>query len=489
MKALKTNGVKHYVDSLMAKNIDLLVKTIVYDDGQTYICYIGQLIDRIALSELVIKPIIGFCAEKKRKLTPEIADSLLYADQSYISDTLSEIEFHILSGMAVMLFTGDTRFVVVDCKKVEHRPVSPPQLMYSSRGPRDGFVENLDTNLSLLRYRLKDGSIRIEKTLVGVRTKSTVALVYLEDIANQTVVDEIRRRIDAIQTDGVYESGELENYLLNKQTSLFPQMGLVERSDMAVEMLLEGKAMILIDGSCIALSAPKVVAEFFYSCDDRYENKFYGFFMRIIRYLAAFVTLTATSYYIALAEFHPDALPASYIVTFAQMRARTPLSAFLEVLLLEFVVELMREALLRVPVKVGSAIAVVGAIIIGQAASSSGVFSPLILILVSIGFLASFAITDISLSNTLRILKFLIISMTGFFGFFGFSCAITFVLTLVVSNDSFGIPYAAPWAPFNRYDFLRTLLFSKKMSPKRQNYMRDKDNTRAPSNTDDASGS
>lgn len=169
-------------------------------------------------------------------------------------------------------------------------------------------------------------------------------------------------------------------------------------------------------------------------------------------------------------------------MTFAQLRSRAPFSPFIAVLSIELIIELMREALLRVPVKIGSAIAIVGAIIIGQAASSSGVYSPLLLILVSIGFLASFAIPDVTLSNPLRVMKFLIIFLTGFFGFFGYSLAITFILILVVSNDSFGVPSAAPWAPFNFYDFVRTLLFSKRTSPKRQQYMRNKDDTRSPDN-------
>jgi len=143
----------------------------------------------------------------------------------------------------------------------------------------------------------------------------------------------------------------------------------------------------------------------------------------------------------------------------------------------------MREALLRVPVKIGSAIAIVGAIIIGQAAATSGVYTPLLLIIVSIGFLSSFAIPDVSFTNPMRILKFIIIILSGLFGFFGFSLAVTFILTLLVSNDSFGIPYTAPWAPYNGYDFVRSLIFSKRISQKRQNYMRNKDNTRAPENS------
>ncbi|MCE5236428.1 MAG: spore germination protein [Clostridiaceae bacterium] len=469
------------VRDLTSKKSDILVRTISYMGGTAYICYIGQLADRQAISNMVVKPLQDYCKEGKKNITAAYAaNNLLFADQCLLDDDPDQIEPYILNGQTVVLFSTDRQYVAVGLKKVEKRTVAAPELMYSLRGPRDAFVEDIDTNLSLVRHRLKDDSLRIEKKQVGVRTKSTVAVLYIEDIANTRVVKEISRGIDAIQTDGIYESGELQAFLQQPPNSLFPRMGIVERSDLAVEELLEGKVLVLVDGSNTALRGPMVFTEFLFACDDRYDNKFFGLFMRLIRYAAVFLSITLTSFYIALAEYHQDVMAASYIVTFAQMRARTPFPAFVAVLSLEFIVELMREALLRVPVKIGSAIAIVGAIIIGQAASTSGVYTPLLLILVSIAFLATFAIPDITLAHPLRILKFLVIIMTGFMGFYGFALAITLILSSVVSIDNFGVPYMAPWAPFNFYDFVRTLLFSKRMSPKRQQYMRDKDDTRSP---------
>lgn len=479
------NEINALIEALKTKSMDMLERIIPYFDGAVHICYIGQLTDRSALSQLVIRPITEYCAVKKRRLSASFTEeNLIYLDQLQRSDDLRQVEAHILNGWAVLLFSNDKEYLAVNCKKVESRPVDKPELMYSMRGGRDAFVENLDTNLSLLRYRLKDGNLRVEKKEVGERTKSTVAVVYLEDIARPELIAEVLKRIDSIRTDGIIDSGDLENFLRNKSNNLFPQVGILERSDMAVEALLEGRVAILVDGSCHALQAPKVFVEFMYSSDDRYDNKFFGFFMRIIRYLALFIAGTATSVYIALADYHTDALPASYIINFAQMRARAPFSAFIAVLTIEFIIELMREALLRVPVKVGNAIAIVGSIIIGQAASSSGFYSPLLLILVAIGFLSTFAMPDISLSNVMRLIKFFMILMTGFFGFYGFSLAVTFIIALYVSNDSFGVPYFAPWAPFNFYDFVRSLIFSRPMAPKRQQYLRNKDDTRAPQDAD-----
>ena len=472
--------VEKLVNEMTKKKLDIMVREIPYLGGMSYICFIGQLTDRRAICEMVIKPLQEYSAERKKAVTASFAaNNLMYADQCRIESNLGQAEAEILNGQVLVLFTTDNEYLVIDLKKVEKRQPSPPELMYTLRGPRDSFVEDLETNLSLIRYRLKDGKLRIEKKQVGARTNSTVAIVYIEDIANTKLVEEINKCIDGIKTDGVFETGELQQFLHKPKNILFPRMGILERSDTAVEMLLEGKVIVLVDGSNTALRAPMVFVEFLYSSDDRYDNKFFGMFMRILRYVAVFLSITLTSFYIALAEYHYDVMPASYIVTFAQMRARAPFSAFIAVLSVEFIVELMREALMRVPIKIGSAIAIVGAIIIGQAASTTGVYSPLLLILTSIAFLATFAIPDVTIAHPLRILKFLVIIATGFLGFYGFALALTLILSTIVSIDAFGTPYLAPWAPFNFYDFVRTLLFSKRMSPKRQQYMRNKDDTRS----------
>ena len=473
------NKVEAFLDDLKTKERDIMIRSIPYLGDSVKICYIRQLVDRESLMEFVIKPLIKYCADSKKPMNAAFAaDHIIFSDNYELSNDLTKAKQHIFNGKTIILLTYDTQYLIVDFKSVAHRNVGPPELMYSFRGPRDSFVEDLETNLSLLRYRIKDENIRIDKMQVGARTKSIVAVVYVEDIANSAVVNEVKKRIGKIELDAIYETGELQACLLNNKMNLFPQMGLIERPDNAVEILLEGKVLILVDGACMLLQAPKVFSEFFHSCDDRYENKFFGLFMRLIRYSALFLSVLLTSYYIALAEYHPDVMPASYIITFARLRTRAPFNAFIAVLIIELIVELIREALLRVPVKIGSAIAIVGAIIIGQAAMNSGFFSPLLLILVSISFLASFVIPDMTLSNVFRIVKFFVIILTGTFGFYGFSIAITFVFINLVSLNSFGVPFMAPIAPFKFYDFIRTLLFKKQSSPKRPQYLRNKDDMR-----------
>lgn len=448
-------------------------------NGRIELFYIAQLTDRASLTENVVKPLILHCSSAPKSINAQMTvDGIIYADDCRIESDAGKIEEFILSGMVVILFSNDKQYIVVNLKKVEHRSVPTPQLSYTIRGPQDCFTENLDANLSLIRYRIKDKNMQIKHFEVGRRTKAQVAVIYIEDIANDTVVQEVQKRIERIDVDGIGESGELQGFLLNNKLQLFPQIGLIERSDMAFHSLLEGKVLVLVDGSGIALLAPKTFSEFFYSCDDRFDNKFFGLFTRILRYTAIIIALIGSSLFVALTSFHTDVLPVKYAISLSEMRSNVPFTALIGALSLEFIMELLREALLRVPKQIGSAIGIVGAIVIGEAAISAGIFSPLLLIIVATSLLASFAIPDYTLVNPFRILKLMLLLFTGVMGFFGFTIFLTFILAELVSLNSFGVPYMAPWAPFNFRDFLRTLIDGSTMDSRRPNYLRTKDKTR-----------
>lgn len=481
---MKRLDFKQTVAYLKTKNLDYTQRSIPYHsgmlrNGRIELFYIAQLTDRASLTENVVKPLILHCSSAPKSINAQMTvDGIIYADDCRIESDAGKIEEFILSGMVVILFSNDKQYIVVNLKKVEHRSVPTPQLSYTIRGPQDCFTENLDANLSLIRYRIKDKNMQIKHFEVGRRTKAQVAVIYIEDIANDTVVQEVQKRIERIDVDGIGESGELQGFLLNNKLQLFPQIGLIERSDMAFHSLLEGKVLVLVDGSGIALLAPKTFSEFFYSCDDRFDNKFFGLFTRILRYTAIIIALTGSSLFVALTSFHTDVLPVKYAISLSEMRSNVPFTALIGALSLEFIMELLREALLRVPKQIGSAIGIVGAIVIGQAAISAGIFSPLLLIIVATSLLASFAIPDYTLVNPFRILKLMLLLFTGVMGFFGFTIFLTFILAELVSLNSFGVPYMAPWAPFNFRDFLRTLIDGSTMDSRRPNYLRTKDKTR-----------
>lgn len=467
------------INKIKSKNLSIGERQIHYGSGTISIFYVKQLTDRVSLSELVIKPLMQ-CKKNHALRASEVVQNLIFADDCILDVDANKIEQFILNGMTVILFSNDTEYIVVNLKQVEKRTTTEPVMMYTIRGPRDAFVENLDSNLSLIRYRLNTDSLRIEMLKAGKRGKVSIAVIYLEDVANNTAVSEVKKRINEIDTDGLCSTGELQAFMLSNKTNIFPEMGVIERSDMACGALLEGKVIILMDGDPWALVAPKVFSEYLWACDDFYLNKFTGTFLRILRIIALALSFIVSALYVAVVSFHNDVLPGPYMIAVAQARAKVPFNALIEVLLIELTAELIRESLIRVPSKIGTAIGIVGAIIIGQAAVSAGVFSPLLLIIVSLSLIASFVPADYTLADSFRVLKFLLIILTGMFGFFGFMIVIIFVLAQLCSIDTFGVPYMAPLAPFNYKDFFKSFVYSKSMAPKRASFLRTKDDTRGP---------
>jgi spore germination protein KA/spore germination protein len=476
--------VKRYdniLSQIKSKNLNLGERLLTIATSSVSIFYIKQMTDKAALAERVIKPLMQQQEGQSLKAA-DMVNSVITADDCLVDNDENKIEQYILDGMTVILFSGDNEYAVVNLKKVAHRSVTEPEFMFTIRGPRDAFNESLETNLSLIRYRLKSQSLRVDMLTVGTRTNTAVAVVYFEDIASNTCVSEVKNRISRINVDGLVSSGELQSFMQNNKASLFPQMGLIERSDMACGALLEGKVVILMDGDSWALTAPKVFSEFLWACDDFYLNKYVGTFMRILRVISLNLSFIISSLYVAMVSFHPDVLPSGFLIAIAQARAKVPFTALLEVLIIEMIADLIRESLIRVPTKIGTAIGVVGAIIIGQAAVDAGIFSSLLLIVVSLSLMGSFVPADYTLMDSFRVLKFLLIVVTGIAGFYGFTLVIIFVLAQLVSINTYGTPYMAPLAPFHFKDFAKSVVYAKAMAPKRAAFLRTKDNTRGPTN-------
>lgn len=479
----KKNRYEQLLKSIESSNLDIKTRIISGQAGEVIVLYVKELTDRIMLAEHALKPLASYLSKSQEKITAEHAkSSIIYADDCREDTDLNKIVEYILTGFTVFLFPHEEKYLYINFKQVAKRGIPSPELTYTLRGPRDCFIENLDENISTIRYRIKDPALQIKMMQAGRRTKTRIAVVYISNIANQTFVDDIINRINNIDVDGIVDSGELQRFMLNNKLNIFPQMGIIERSDMAAAAILEGKVIILVEGSALGLVAPKLFGEFLQSCDDIYDNKYIGLFSKILRIMAMIFSVTLSSLFIAVCSFNHDLLSPDYILTTAISRSNVPFNALTGVLLMEIVIEIVREALMRVPKQIGSAVGIVGAIIFGQAAIAAGIFSPLLLILGSLSFLSSFVSPDYTIVNPIRILKFLCIIMTAFLGIIGLVLSICLIVTNLVSSNSFGTPYMAPLAPFNWYDFSRWFLFGKQIAPKRPGFLQTKDQFRVKQN-------
>ena len=463
------------INELDNKNIGMYVRKLLTSKREILLLYIPLIVDRKSISENIIKPVLEY--PKVDEITmKKLAESVILADKVEFDNDEDKIEGYLLQGKTIII-SNDVDYLVVDTFKREKRNVESPEVETGIKAPRDAFTESIETNLTLIRQRLKDPALQIETMSIGRRTKTKVAIVYIDDIVNYDYLNRIKDQLNRIEIDGILESGYIQKYLSDRK-KIFPQIGNSERSDSVVGKLLDGKVAIIVDGSNFALVAPRTFLEFLDSGDDHYENSYIAIFVSILRFIALVLTLTLSALYVTVVAYQPDILPSQYILSLANSRVSVPVNAVMEAFLMEFVVELLRESNTRLPRQIGPSIGIVGTIVIGQAAVSAGLVSPLMVIIVSLSSMASFALPDYSLVNITRVLKFFMILCAGLFGLFGFIMGYTFLMVILVSTYTVGIPYTAPIAPFSLKDIKDFLLADVASNKDRPSYINANDKTK-----------
>lgn len=473
----RKNKLMDKIQELKQDGLGITIRKLVIKDGEVFIIYIQQLTDREMLSNSIIKPILLNGRDNKLDMD-KIANSIIFIDDITTDNEQDKIIDYVLKGNSVIIMSNDKEYLIANTLKVEKRAVQSPEIENTLRGARDSFTENLDDNLSLIRYRIKDPALRIDKLSIGRRTKTSVAVLYIKDIANEKYVKDVMQKLQQIDIDGVFESGYIQKFILNNAYNLFPQAGIIERSDTACANIIEGKVIIIVNGSNLALSLPKTLIEFLDASDDHYDNLYLGMFSKSLRILSLIISLTLSSLYVAVVSFHPDFIPPQYILALANSRGTVPFNALLEATIMETVAEILREASIRLPKQIGPAIGIVGTIVIGQAAVAAGLVSPLVIIISSLVVMCSFAASDYTIINPIRLLKFFMIVITGTFGLFGFVMGFTIIAINICSLSSFGVPYVAPLSPFNFTDLKNYLLGDITLSKKRPKFLNTKDKTR-----------
>jgi hypothetical protein len=327
------------------------------------------------------------------------------------------------------------------------RPIEEPISEPVIRGPREGFTETLSVNTAMIRRWINDSQLRVDQLIIGNRSKTKVRLLYLNDVANPALIKEVKGRISAIRIDGILESGYLEELITDNRLTLFPLIQSTERSDKVTAAILEGRVAVLVDKSPFVLIVPTTVNELYQSTEDYYFGFYLGSFLRFIRLLGNNLAVTLPGLYIALASFNPELLPTSFAFSIAQSRYGIPYPIFMEILFLEIMVEVFREAGLRLPKNVNQTLGVVAGVGLAFAAVQSRLVSGASLAVVSITAIASFSSPSFSVGTSWRILKFILILGASLLGIVGLTLAGILILAHAATLTSFGTSYLAPWAP------------------------------------------
>ncbi len=436
---------------------DIIFRTIMVQidrPRQVMLIYVEGLVDKPLLSSGVLKPLLlgtGTLQQKRgigRKDSLEkISDLLVAVGEVSEAATIDKVLADIPFGKIALLMQGMDRALLLNLPLWEDRTVAEPETETVVRGPREGFIETLRVNTSLMRRKIRSPHLRIEFLRLGRVTHTDVAVAYIDGIANTDVLNELRRRLERIDIDGILETGYIEEFIEDEPFSVFPQIFHTERPDVVAAGLLEGRIAILVDGTPFVLLIPAVFAQFLQSPEDYYERPHIAVWLRLIRYGAFFITLTAPSLYIAITTFHPEMLPTALAMSVAAGREGVPFPSFVEALLMEVTFELLREAGLRLPKPIGQAIGIVGAVVIGEAAVRAGIVSPAMVIIVATTAIASFAIPVFSMAIAVRLLRFSMMLLSASLGLFGLMVGLIATTVHVASIRSFGVPYLSPIAP------------------------------------------
>ena len=483
-------GTVDLINEILGNNDDLTIKPFkVFGQYQAAMIYFSNLVNQEIINNDILKPLMygpdHLIGKDKplSKLIDIIINETLYHSQARLGDCIEQLIEVLLRGETVILIDGVKEAIHIGTRDVEKRAIGQPETEQVILGPREGFIENIATNIALLRYRLPTADFQVKKMRIGRLTKSTVAFCYIKGIASETVIKEVEKRLSDIDIDAVMDAGYLEQFIEDNPFSPFPQIQSTERPDKTVANLVEGRVAILVDGSPFALLVPVVFNQFYQTAEDYSSRFLMGSFVRIARILALVFSLIFPSLYVSFISFNPELLPTDFAVAVAGGRAGVPYPAVIEVLIIEISMEVLREATVRLPKQVGGALSIVGVLVIGQAAVSAGLSSPITVVVIAITTIGSFATPAYSAAFALRMLRFPIMILAGIFGLYGVMIGIIFIFNHMLSLKSFGVPYMAPVSPED-YQGMKDVVIRSPLwwMPKRPEFLQPKNRNRLSNN-------
>lgn len=409
-----------------------------------YLIYMETLVDKNIINESILKPLMIYADETyfpKHNLPEYLSKKYLAIGDISIEDEDEIIIKSINDGKSVLFVAGYETAIILNTKGGEFRSITDPQNESSVRGTREGFVENLETNISIIKRKIPDKNLKIETLKIGDRSQTNVSIIFIEDIAKPEIVEELKRRLHLIDVDYITGIGEIEQYIEEYPYSPFPQFFSTERPDIIVSSLMEGQIVLFSDGTPFTLVVPSIMTQFFQAVEDYYQRTLVSSFVRILRVVATIVVILLPSTYLTLISYNVELIPIKFLTPIIQSRQGIALSPLLEILSMEVIIEFLREGGLRLPPKIAGTLSIVGGIIIGNAAIDSNLASPSTLLIVGISTVASFTIPNYEMAVSIRFLRFPMLLLADALGFLGIAIGSFLILIHIFSIKNFGVDY------------------------------------------------
>jgi spore germination protein KA len=459
--------VKAKLVEMFSDTNDFIMRTVTLQNNTNtviLIAYIEDMVDIQLLNENILKPVmekqVGVHFEQefttKASIINILKENVLTCSELTETKDFNQTIKNILSGDTILYVDGITTALSASLSGVKSRVISEPLTDAVVRGPREGFMELLHINKTMIRRRIKNANLKFEYMTIGKETATTVAICYIKGIANEQIVETVRRRLKEIDTDAILESGYLEAFIEDAPFTIFPMVGSTERPDVVSAKLLEGRVAILCDGTPFVLTVPYLLVEAFQTAEDYYIGSLAATFSRVIRISALFISINLPAIYLALISFHQEVIPFKLLITMASSREDVPYSAFTEAFFMLFTFEILREAGIRMPRPVGSTVSIVGALVLGQSAVQAGLVSTPMIIVTAITAISGSITTP--LLGAIPIIRVATLILANGMGLLGILLLNIALLIHLCTLRSFDIPYLYPFSPLSVTDLKDTVV-------------------------------
>lgn len=403
--------------------------------------YVDSITDKETLGLQVIFPLKNANAGSSVK---KLAKTITCANVKTVTE-IKEAANEVLNGSTVILIDGKAGGFAADVKKFDVRAIAEPPTELAIRGPRNGFIESIKTNLSLVRRYLKTTALKIETTEIGKYSSTTVAIMSIDGITDPSLVKKIKNKLENVKIDGIPDSSYVSKILYERKNSLFKQVGSTERPDVLIERMLEGRIGILVDGSPFALTLPYLLIEDFQTAEDYYISHYRANLVRALRVLAIFLSVFLPGLFVAAQLFHLQLIPLNFLLTIVNSIKGIPLSPSLEMFFLLLIFEILNETSIRMPKYVGMALAVVGALVLGETAVNAGLVSTPAVLIMAMSGISIYTVPE--LTETTSILRFIVLLIAGSIGGYGIVLTEAFLTCYLCASENYGVPYVAPYSP------------------------------------------
>lgn len=449
-----------YINDTFKDTPDLVERKIKYSFSCVHIYYIETICSSEQINNFVLKNLTNPNGPRRFK------DIL--AGPNFKEIDLGRLEFYLYNGFTALVYKG--KIYVIETKASLDRSVSFPEMEQDLYGAKDALLENYQKNIGLIKRRLKSSHLKTKEYKLGRYTQTSTGVLYVDNITDMSLVKRIDELLNKIDTDSVIDVGELKQFLTMDKGNVFPPTKLTERPDVIVKALLDGKLVIVMDTSPFAIILPAVLADFINPISDKYLYQRNANNLKILRMICFFLTIFTPAFYIAIITYNQETIPASLLTNFITQNEGIPFPATIETFFMIFICEMLRESDIRFPNNFSSSISILGALILGDAAVSANIVSPIMIIITALTFISSMIFSNVELSGAIRIWRFIAMIISSFYGLYGVALAFIFFIVSLSSYSSFGLPYTFPVVPFS-LPYLKETLYesdihdNKKRSP------------------------